>query len=119
MNKKALGRQSHILAALGILYVIYLFIVDYVIIPKEWLVYIFPFVLGSIAPDLLEPATSMFHRSYFHSKRMLKILLFVGIPMFSIASYITSTKWIHVVAFLIGWSIHIGLDSLTTRGIPN
>jgi len=51
------------------------FVITYLFFPNL-LFFTWCALLGSIAPDIIEPATSYMHRKDFHSKRML---LFSGI----------------------------------------
>jgi membrane-bound metal-dependent hydrolase YbcI (DUF457 family) len=80
-------------------------------------------VLGSIIPDVLEPATNWMHRGLGHSKRALKFtaelfgitaligLITVIIPIFFI-SYVISS-------FFLGYVAHLLADSTTPVGLPD
>ena len=78
--------------------------------------------IGSILPDILEPATSWRHRGIFHSMRVLLIIL----PLFCIVSLITlivsffspSNLFYYLACFFLGYAFHLLVDSLTPRGLP-
>jgi membrane-bound metal-dependent hydrolase YbcI (DUF457 family) len=70
-----MNRREHL--AIGVMaFIAYRFLVHLIIkISADPLVYAFiAVVLGSILPDILEPATSWKHRGVCHSKRALKFI---------------------------------------------
>lgn len=78
----------------------------------------FLFLLGSLAPDYIEPSYQFTHRSFFHSQKILKIL--------SISTAIIIVLWLifknqyilFVCSFLLGYIGHLLLDSTTKMGLP-
>ncbi len=77
-------------------------------------------VLGSILPDLIEPATGPFHRSTFHSLLVLFILSAVGIiSIFAVFSFGANIITVGLCAICIGYLIHLILDSRTKMGLPD
>jgi len=74
-------------------------------------------IIGSVLPDIIEPAKHYTHRNYFHSKRFLKILYYSLIPTLLIGIFF---NWILYFFFLaIGYISHLWLDSTTKMGLPN
>ena len=73
-------------------------------------------LIGSILPDIIEPAKHYTHRNYFHSKRFLKINYYLLLPTLLIGFFI---NWIFYLFFLIiGYTSHLWLDSTTKMGLP-
>ncbi len=69
-----MNRQEHL--AIGVMAFIAYRSLVHLIISADPLVYaLIAVVLGSILPDILEPATSWMHRGVYHSKRALKLIL--------------------------------------------
>jgi len=74
-------------------------------------------IIGSVLPDIIEPAKHYTHRNYFHSKRFLKILYYSLIPTLLIGIFF---NWILYIFFLVvGYISHLWLDSTTKMGLPN
>jgi inner membrane protein len=74
-------------------------------------------IIGTIVPDLIEPARNYRHRKIFHSKLMLKILVivfFITIILGLIGLYFMY----FASAFIAGYILHLILDSLTKMGLP-
>jgi membrane-bound metal-dependent hydrolase YbcI (DUF457 family) len=79
--------------------------------------------IGQIAgrlPDILEPATSPNHRSFFHSWLFLGIL---GFGLFITYKWKPQSKWekaFRLFILIIGGAYvsHLALDSLTKRSLP-
>jgi hypothetical protein len=79
----------------------------------------FGFLIGSLAPDYIEPASHYTHRQLFHSKTMLKILAILIIPI-GIICIIFKSIWLYaILSFVIGYIGHLLLDSMTKMGLPD
>jgi Ca2+/Na+ antiporter len=81
----------------------------------------FLFLIGSLAPDYIEPAYkhSFKHRSFFHSWRLLKM---VSIPTVVIIVFWLIFKFsilLYMGSFLLGYIIHLLLDSMTKMSLPS
>jgi len=81
-----------------------------------WLIGTGAVALGSVAPDILEPARLWNHRHTFHSRRTLKVILWV----FAITALIGvfSALFFYVSAFFLGYLLHLLADSTTKAGLP-
>lgn len=81
-----------------------------------WLIGTGAVALGSVAPDILEPARHWNHRHTFHSRRTLKVILWV----FAITALIGvfSALFFYVSAFFLGYLFHLLADSTTKAGLP-
>ena len=77
---------------------------------------------GTLAPDILEPATSRRHRGFFHSRGALVLIVpflclsSLGTIMFSF--FFEATLFYYLSCFLLGYSFHLFADSLTPAGLP-
>jgi membrane-bound metal-dependent hydrolase YbcI (DUF457 family) len=77
---------------------------------------------GTLAPDILEPATSRRHRGFFHSRGALALI----VPFLCLSSLGTimnsffsdSTLFYYLSCFLLGYAVHLLADSLTPAGLP-
>jgi len=79
-------------------------------------------VIGSIIPDILEPATSWMHRGVGHSKRALKLTgkIFAIAALLGILSFFNSMFFIFyiIASFFLGYVAHLLADSTTAVGLP-
>jgi len=119
-DKKGLSsRKGHLVFSATIIFLVYFVIQDWVEINLTWFtIYLFPLLIGILLPDLLEPAISPHHRNFFHSWRMLKIIIFYIIPITIISAYFVDERYFILVAFFAGYCLHLLPDSLTKRGLP-
>lgn len=81
-------------------------------------VYSIPMYFTTTIPDLLEPAVSPNHRSYFHSKRFFKLLSVCLAMILVYSSFIDSIGYFYFFGVL-GYQIHMVCDSVTYKGMPN
>lgn len=72
--------------------------------------------MGIMLPDKLEPATNYKHRDFFHSGKMLKILLIATLVAFGFGFLIKWAWWL--TGLCVGCVIHLLRDSTTTMGLP-
>ncbi|MCK9580842.1 MAG: metal-dependent hydrolase [Methanoregula sp.] len=79
-------------------------------------------VIGSIIPDIIEPATSFRHRGLFHSVGVLvaMILLFGSTALIAlvIAFFSEFSGFYLVSCFFLGYLFHLLADSITPMGLP-
>lgn len=111
-----MNRNEHIGIA------ILLAIVFYFILAKlgfgNFTYYLIPMYFTSILPDVLEPATDYKHRNFFHSKRVLKFLLKYALGITFI--FALFFHWGFYIFFgIIGYVLHLLLDSTTPMGLPD
>jgi membrane-bound metal-dependent hydrolase YbcI (DUF457 family) len=86
-------------------------------ISSSWLIGIGIAIIGSILPDILEPATHWTHRSRCHSKNTLKVTectfaITAIIGLFTPIFYYGS-------CFFLGYVFHLLADSTTKIGLPD
>ena len=79
--------------------------------------------VGSITPDLLEPARSWKHRGKYHSKRALKYILkisMVAVILGYISIILANSPMLYILSgFFLGYSLHLLADSTTPMGLPD
>ncbi len=79
--------------------------------------------VGSITPDILEPATSWKHRGKCHSKRALKYILeisIVAVILGYVFIILADLSIFYIVSgFFLGYSLHLLADSTTPMGLPD
>lgn len=109
-----MNKNEHLLIALILLVVTY-FIFNYFNL-LNYLGYAVTLFIGSVIPDWTEPAKDYQHRSYFHSKKFLKILYYSAIPLLLIGLF--SNWFLYLFFLVIGYISHLWLDSTTKMGLP-
>jgi membrane-bound metal-dependent hydrolase YbcI (DUF457 family) len=84
--------------------------------------YAFALIIGSILPDIFEPAYHYTHRGFFHSKRMLKytFLTVIALPIGFLLSWInlSSGLFLFIGYLALGYILHLLADSTTPMGLP-
>jgi hypothetical protein len=114
-------RETHSLIGLGIPILIYL-IVGAKLFNLTFLISSILFFIGSLAPDFIEPSRYFTHRQFFHSQKLLKILSISTaiVAVLWIISWLTfkSQIFLFVGSFLVGYIIHLLLDSTSKMGLP-
>ncbi len=116
-------RQWH-LAIGGLAFIVYQVILENIstAILHPWLPGILLAAIGSVFPDVLEPAYTSNHRGFFHSRGIFRLVSLVFVvtalvsagtyPLFDLAlAYYTS-------CFLLGYVFHLLADATTPRGLP-
>ncbi len=78
-------------------------------------IYLLGIIIGVLLPDILEPATTRFHRGFFHSRRMLKGMVLIMIMVFVLSFASKNLFWIFFI--LLGYVIHL-LGDLVFHGLP-
>jgi len=73
--------------------------------------------LASIAPDILEPATSPSHRSFFHSIILL-VVLACGNQKVWESQNMTEDQKLILSVLSAAYGSHLVSDSVTPKGIP-
>lgn len=87
--------------------------------PTRFLIASFLFVIGSLAPDVIEWSSYFTHRRFFHSKKFLLIISVATIVLFA-AFYIFKIEYfLYPALFLIGYILHLLLDATTEMGLPS
>jgi hypothetical protein len=78
------------------------------------------FFIGSLVPDLIEPASkhSFRHRSFFHSWRLLKIISIPTVVIIILWLIFKFSILLYIGSFLLGYIIHLLLDSMTKMSLP-
>lgn len=119
-----MDRHEHV--TIGILAFIVCSIPLYLIIDKIPSGFIFGLLavaVGSITPDVLEPATSWKHRGKCHSKRALKYILelsIVAVILGYIFIILANSPIFYIISgFFLGYSLHLLADSTTPMGLPD
>jgi len=111
-------RETHL--GFGLIFVVALYLVFQQINFKSFTIAeAFFLYVGSIIPDIIEPATSYNHRAFFHSWKLLAVLLVLSILTFLIwhFSNIGFIGWI--AFFCAGYIVHLLLDSTTKMSLPS
>jgi hypothetical protein len=80
-------------------------------------------IIGSILPDILEPADNWMHRGICHSKRTLKF----SAKLFGVTAIITLISIVlfrdflifYLSCFVLGYLVHLLADSTTEVGLPD
>jgi membrane-bound metal-dependent hydrolase YbcI (DUF457 family) len=71
---------------------------------------------GSMIPDVLEPATGSYHRSFFHS---FALLFGLGFFTFITLENLTGFGVGAIIGFLaVGYLSHLAMDALTPSSLP-
>lgn len=72
---------------------------------------------AGVLPDILEPATSPNHRSFFHSAALLLMLAHVSQKAWE-SQNLTDVQKLVISAFTSAYGSHLLSDSLTPKSIP-
>lgn len=112
-----MNKEKHIFIGI-IAFLIYTgFFYSIIKIPTDLIFYGFGCVIiGSIIPDIFEPAYNWMHRGMCHSKRALKfsVTIFVITALISLISFV-----FYVISCLfLGYLAHLLADSTTEVGLP-
>lgn len=73
-------------------------------------------LIGAVLPDWIEPSYHYTHRSFWHSKKILKIVAWPIIPLFLLGFLTNFFFWISYL--LLGYALHLVMDSTTKMGLP-
>ena len=118
-NKKGLVRKGHLVFSTTIIFLIYFIIQDWVKVHLTWFTtYLFPLLIGILLPDLIEVANSPNHRAFFHSIRLLKIIIFFIIPLTIVSAYLVNPRYFILTVLFAGYLLHLAADSVTKKGLP-
>jgi inner membrane protein len=78
--------------------------------------------LGSLLPDMLEPARNARHRGFFHSRKILKLAVVVFLLTFVLGLPVPgggqSPLLFALSCFTLGYAAHLLADSVTRAGLP-
>ena len=76
-------------------------------------------LFSTVLPDILEPATSPFHRGKFHSLNALTVSAILFLVSVLLIFIIEESYFLHGLSGLsLGYLIHLFLDSKTMMGLP-
>jgi membrane-bound metal-dependent hydrolase YbcI (DUF457 family) len=88
-----------------------------------WIYGLAAIIIGSITPDILEPATSRNHRGLCHSKGALTMMAFLfGVTALSsgVILFFSHFPVLYPASyFFLGYVFHLLADSLTPAGLPH
>jgi membrane-bound metal-dependent hydrolase YbcI (DUF457 family) len=116
-------RQWHLLIG-GLAVVVYQLFLENVstAVPYPWLSGIALAAIGSVFPDVLEPAYSSNHRGIFHSRGILRLVsvAFLVTALITDGLYPLLDRGPAYLAscFLLGYLSHLLADATTARGLP-
>jgi len=109
------NRETHFVFAVIFLIIIYFILKQFNLM--DYLFYAGILIIGSVLPDIIEPAKNYTHRNYFHSKRFLKILYYSLIPTLLVGIFFHN--FLYVFFFILVYISHLWLDSTTKMGLPD
>ena len=109
-----MNKVQHFLGGL-VLFLIIILILDKLSL-NHWMGFALALLIGSILPDIIEPAKHPFHRKYFHGKRFLKILSITLIITLILGIFIN--QFLYLTFLALGYILHLALDSTTPFGLP-
>ena len=84
---------------------------------EELFAYTIPMYLTTVLPDILEPAIHYTHRNFFHSKRVLRFLYKYALWI-SLVIAIFFNGFFYIFFGILGYILHLLLDSTTPMGLP-
>jgi membrane-bound metal-dependent hydrolase YbcI (DUF457 family) len=88
-----------------------------------WVYGLIVVIVGSIIPDILEPATNRRHRRICHSVgALMSMVLLFGITALIaiIISFLSNFSIFYIAScFFLGYLFHLLADSITPAGLPN
>ena len=119
-----MNREQHVIIGI-IIFAAFTWLFYYLVkIPTDMIIYGgIGAVIGSIIPDILEPATNWMHRGIGHSKRALKFTgkIFAITALVGLLSFFISMFFIFyvVASFFLGYVAHLLADATTTVGLPD
>lgn len=114
------NRETHFTIAFIALVIIYFIMNKFNLINYSG--YAVILLVGSILPDIIEPAIAKNnrkaweHRQFFHSKKLLKNLYISLIPLLILG--VIFNLFFYLFFLVIGYIIHLWLDSTTKMGLP-
>ncbi len=103
-----MNTKTHVITAL----IISVFIIFFLKFDE---IYLLGIIIGVLLPDILEPPKSIFHRKFFHSKRMLKGIVLIMTITFILSYALKSLLWLFFI--LLGYEIHL-LGDLMFHRLP-
>jgi membrane-bound metal-dependent hydrolase YbcI (DUF457 family) len=72
-------------------------------------------IVGVILPDILEPPSSIHHRKFFHSRKLLKVIPILALLAFLASLHSEQFFWLFFI--FLGYEIHL-LEDLIFHGLP-
>lgn len=108
------NKQTHIISSIVVI-IVACTIFGFNIL-TDYLLHSLLFIVGSVFPDIIEPAYSYKHRQFFHSRDLFKILCYSILPLFMFGFFFN--ELFYIFAFVAGYILHLLMDSKTTMGLP-
>jgi len=123
MNNNTMKRNIHLIIG-GIVFLLYLYGITTLTKNStgSWLFGFLATSIGSLLPDVLEPATNSMHRGICHSR----FALLSTIGLFMVTAYPGQfffirpdlSPWFYASCFFLGYAFHLIADSTTRAGLP-
>lgn len=89
-------------------------------VQSQFFISSFLLVIGSLLPDILEPAYDYNHREFFHSRKLLFILIVAATLLMSIWVFLLKSQYfLYTSSLLLGYILHLLLDSFSKIGLPS
>jgi membrane-bound metal-dependent hydrolase YbcI (DUF457 family) len=119
-----MNKQEHVFIGIIIFAIYTWFLYSLVKISSNTIIYAaIGAILGSIIPDVIEPASNWMHRGIGHSKRALKLTgkIFVITGLLGVLSYFHSIffNFYIIASFFLGYVAHLLADATTPVGLPD
>jgi hypothetical protein len=116
-NKYMPRRRDHVDAGLIIIFLVW-WIAGFKNFSFTFIANSTMFILGNIAPDFLEPAYHFSHRKFFHSWKMLRIVIVSMIIFASLGGIFKLDYFLFIASLAAGYADHLFLDSRSKIGLP-
>ena len=110
------NRDAHI--GIAIILALVISFILYKLNLTDFVVYLIPMYITSVLPDIIEPAVDYKHRGFFHSKRALRFLYKYALGISFIIALIFNV-FFYLFFGVVGYILHLLLDSTTPMGLPN
>jgi inner membrane protein len=107
-----------------IVFLLYAYFIGHIVssLNNQWIWGLIAVVIGSLLPDILEPARNYRHRALLHSVRALlaSFFLFGATALIAvvIAFFSEFSAFYLASCFFLGYMFHLLADSITPMGLP-
>ncbi|MEN6443081.1 MAG: metal-dependent hydrolase [Methanoregula sp.] len=107
-----------------IVFFVYAYFIGHIVssINNQWIWGIIVVVIGSLIPDIIEPATSFRHRRLFHSVGALIVMFFLfgltALITLVVAFFSEFSGFYLASCFFLGYLFHLLADAITPMGLP-
>lgn len=119
-----MNRKWHLVTG-GVAFFVYQNFLDAVntLVHYPWFFGIVLLAAGSVFPDMIEPATTRYHRGLFHSRGALHVTGIFFLLCAGVVSFLSGFPDVVPVylasCFLLGYVFHLLADSVTPAGLPH